>query len=57
MLYIMLPIKKIYVVSRHKTEDSISDSNLKFPLPFVLTMPHNATFLYQIFVFLIFGAQ
>ena len=40
----MLPIKKIYVDSRHKTEDSISDSNFKFPLPFVLTMPHNATF-------------
>ena len=39
-----LPIKKIYVNSRYKTADSISDSNFKFELPYVLTMPHNAIF-------------
>ena len=39
-----LPIKKVYVNSRYKTVDSISDSNFKFELPYVLTMPHNAIF-------------
>ena len=39
-----LPIKKIYVNSRYKAPDSISDSNFKFELPYVLTMPHNAIF-------------
>ena len=39
-----LPIKKVYVNSRYKTADSISDSNFKFELPYVLTMPHNAIF-------------
>ena len=39
-----LPIKKIYVNSRYKTADSISDSNFKFEIPYVLTMPHNAIF-------------
>ena len=34
-----LPIKKVYVNSRYKTADSISDSNFKFELPYVLTMP------------------
>ena len=42
-----LPIKKIYVNSRYKTADSISDSNFKFELPYVLTMPHNAIFTSQ----------
>ena len=37
-----LPIKKVYVNSRYKTKDSISDSNFKFELPYVLTMPSNA---------------
>ena len=41
-----LPIK-IYVNSRYKTVDSISDSNFKFELPYVLTMPHNAIFTSQ----------
>ena len=40
----MLPIKKIYVDSRHKTEDSVSDSNFKFTLPYVLTMPAHTSF-------------
>ena len=39
-----LPIKKVYVNSRYKTADSISDSNFKFELPYVRTMPHNAIF-------------
>ena len=39
-----LPIKKVYVNSRYKTADSISDSNFNFELPYVLTLPHNAIF-------------
>ena len=39
-----LPIKKVYVNSRYKTIDSVSDSNFKFELPYVLTMPSNAIF-------------
>ena len=39
-----LPIKKVYVNSRYKTADSVSDSNFKFELPYVLTMPPNAIF-------------
>ena len=39
-----LPIKKVYVNSRYKTPDSVSDSNFKFELPYVLTMPSNAIF-------------
>jgi len=39
-----LPIKKVYVNSRYKSADSVSDSNFKFELPYVLTMPHNAIF-------------
>ena len=39
-----LPIKKVYVNSRYKTMDSVSDSNFKFELPYVLTMPPNAIF-------------
>ena len=40
-----LPIKKVYVNSRYKAKDSISDSNYKFELPYVLTMPHNAFYI------------
>ena len=40
----MLPIKKIYVDSRHKTDDSISDSNFKFQLPYVVNLPSNCIF-------------
>ena len=40
----MLPIKKIYVDSRHKTVDSVSDSNFKYELPVSLHMPQNACF-------------
>jgi len=40
----MLPIKKIYIDSRHKTPDSVSDSNFKIELPYTLQMPDNAVF-------------
>ena len=39
----MIPIKKIYVGSRHKTVDSVSDSNFKYELPVSLHMPQNAS--------------
>ena len=39
------PIKKVYVNSRYKTADSIPDSNFKFELPYVPTMPNNAIFI------------
>ena len=29
----MLPIKSMYVGSRHNADDAISDSNIKFTLP------------------------
>ena len=47
-----LPIKKVYVNSRYKAADSVSDSNFRFKLPYVLTMPHNAIFTSQLYVFL-----
>jgi len=40
----MLPIKKIYVDSRHKTVDSESDINFKYELAVSLHMPQNACF-------------
>ena len=54
-MYMSLPIKKVSVNSRYKAADSISDSNFKFELPYVLTMPHNANFIllmcaYQIYL-------
>ena len=39
-----LPIKKIYVNSRYKTADSVSDSNFKFEIPYALKLPSNAIF-------------
>jgi len=39
-----LPIKKIYIDSRHKTDDSISDANFKIELPYTITMPNDAVF-------------
>jgi hypothetical protein len=38
----MLPIKKLYIDSRYKTADSVSDSN--FELPQSIHMPHNPVF-------------
>ena len=40
-----LPIKKVYVNSRYKAADSVSDSFFKFELPYVLTMPKNSIFI------------
>ena len=39
-----LPVKKIYIDSRHKTADSISDANFKIALPYTITMQHDAVF-------------
>jgi hypothetical protein len=39
-----LPIKKVYVDSKYKTKDSISDSNFKFELPQTILTPHNCVF-------------
>ena len=40
----MLPCKKIYIDTKHKTIDSISNSNFRWELPETLTMPHNTIF-------------
>ena len=40
----MLPIKKVYVDSKYKTEDSISDSDFKFELGQSITLPDDAKF-------------
>ena len=40
----MLPIKKIYVDSKYKTRDSISNANFKITLPSTMYMPDNTVF-------------
>ena len=40
----MLPVKKIYIDSKYKTPDSISDSNFKFQLPQSVTLPDDTSF-------------
>ena len=40
----MLPIKKLYIHSMYKTDDSVSDSNFKCELPQSIHMPHNSVF-------------
>ena len=40
----MLPVKKIYVDSKYKTADSVSDSNFKFQLPQTCYMPDDTKF-------------
>jgi hypothetical protein len=40
----MLPIKKIYVDTRHKTPDSRSNSDFTVQLPETFHMPENAIF-------------
>jgi len=40
----MIPCKKIYIDTKHKTIDSISNSNFKWELPETLTLPHNTIF-------------
>lgn len=39
-----LPVKKIYIDSKFKTLDSVSNTNFKFQLPRNLTLPGNSTF-------------
>ena len=39
-----LPIKKVYVNSRYKAADSISESNFKIEIPYVLNTPSNCSF-------------
>lgn len=39
-----LPVKKIYVDSKYKTLDSVSNSNFKFQLPHNIYMPINTVF-------------
>ena len=40
----MLPIKKIYIDSKHRTPDSKSSSNFKYDLPESFLMPDNCGF-------------
>lgn len=40
----MLPVKKIYIDSRHRTADSVDASNFKYELPYSLQMPDNTVF-------------
>ena len=40
----MLPVKKIYVDSKFKTNDSVSDSHFKIQLPETLLMHDNCVF-------------
>lgn len=40
----MLPIKKLYIDSRFKSSDSMSDSDMKIDLPMSLTFPEDSVF-------------
>ena len=40
----MLPIKKIYIDSKHRTKDSLSSSHFKYDLPESFLMPDNCGF-------------
>ena len=40
----MLPITKLYVDSRFKSSDSVSDSDFKIDIPINLLMPENTGF-------------
>ena len=40
----MLPVKKIYVDTKNKTTDSISNSQFKWELPETISLPHNTIF-------------
>ena len=40
----MLPVKKIYIDTKYKTKDSISNSNFKYKLPQTMFMPENTVF-------------
>ena len=39
-----LPVKKIYIDTKYKTKDSVSNSNFKFELPETLLFPENSVF-------------
>jgi len=40
----MLPIKKIYIDTKKKTTDSVSNSKFKWELPETISLPHNTIF-------------
>jgi len=40
----MLPIKKLYIDSRDRTPDSVSASNFRIDLPYVIQTPDNTVF-------------
>ena len=40
-----LPVKKIFVDSKFKTKDSVSNSNFKFELNQTISLPNNTTFI------------
>ncbi len=40
----MLPVKKVYIDTKYKTKDSISNSNFKYELPQTMFMPENTVF-------------
>ena len=41
----MLPIKKIYIDSRHKSNDSVSNTYFKIDLPVNISLPENTAFI------------
>ena len=41
----MLPIKKIYIDSRHKSNDSVYNTDFKIDLPVNISLPENTAFL------------
>ena len=40
----MLPVKKIYIDTKKKTADSISNSNFKYEIPETVSLPHSTIF-------------
>ena len=40
----MLPVKKVYIDTKYKTRDSISNNNFKYELPQTMFMPENTVF-------------
>ena len=40
----MLPVKKVYIDTKYKSKDSISNSNFKYELPQTMFMPENTVF-------------
>ena len=44
----MLPVKKIYIDTRFKTTDSVSNSSFKIQLPRSYHFPKNTAFLLKI---------